>query len=183
MNECSVRPVYARGDIYANNKLYYQTWVTEANRRFTLSEKYRHITINGVNPGFVNSGIWKFSDENSATFMGAGMRNLMAFFANNFAITPSQGSFALVNAASSAEFGPNPEVQGRGEPRALGGGHYINRIWKAVPMPYCEHPASRLQVWSQINEELRSVRSDLEVLEFLDGLSESPRGSRDLSRL
>ncbi|KAJ5546012.1 hypothetical protein N7494_003597 [Penicillium frequentans] len=136
-------PVPKQKGPYERNKLYYQIWITEMNRRLVSSEKYRHITINGIHPGYVNSGIWNFSGTNQGTWQ----ETIFRLLAGYLTITTEQGSFAIVNAATSAEFGPNPEVQGRGEPGAKGGGNYINRIWKAVPMPFVDDAGTRLRIW------------------------------------
>ncbi|KAJ5654304.1 hypothetical protein N7490_001307 [Penicillium lividum] len=149
---------------YENNKLYHQIWISEMHRRLLSSEKYRHITINGVHPGYVNSGIWNFSGNNQ----GSWKETIFGFLVGYLSISSKQGSFAIVNAATSTEFGPNPEVQGRGEPGAKGGGNYINRIWQATAMPYCEHEGTRLRIWNGVGAELRSAREDLYVLEELD---------------
>jgi NAD(P)-dependent dehydrogenase (short-subunit alcohol dehydrogenase family) len=41
---------------YQNNKLWFQIWLTELQRRLLQHDEYRHITVNGVHPGFVNTG-------------------------------------------------------------------------------------------------------------------------------
>ncbi|KAJ5279106.1 hypothetical protein N7478_004478 [Penicillium angulare] len=105
MNDCTIRPVHLRGDIYANNKLYFQMWVAEMNRRLLSSPKYKHITINGFNPGFINSGLWKFSPENRATAMGKRMEWTLNFFVSRFGISSYQGSLGIVYVATSGEFG------------------------------------------------------------------------------
>jgi hypothetical protein len=46
-----------KGNTYGNNKLYFQIWVKELQLRLLRDERYNHITINGVNPGYVNTGI------------------------------------------------------------------------------------------------------------------------------
>ncbi|KAJ6102245.1 hypothetical protein N7486_004672 [Penicillium sp. IBT 16267x] len=156
-------PVPKERNPYKNNKLYYQIWITEMHRRLVSSDKYRHITINGIHPGYVNSGIWNFSGNNQGW-----QATIFRFFADYLAITSEQGSFAIVNAATSAEFGPNPEGQGRGEPGAKGGGNYISRIWKATAMPFCEDAGTRLRIWNGVAAELQMAREKLHVLEELD---------------
>ncbi|KAJ5636456.1 uncharacterized protein N7484_009769 [Penicillium longicatenatum] len=157
-------PVAKQRGPYENNKLYYQIWIAEMHRRLVSSDKYRHITINGIHPGFVNSGIWNFSEKNQ----GSWHETIFKFFTGYLTITSEQGSFAIVNAATSAEFGPDPEVQGRGEPGAKGGGNYINRIWKATPMPFVDDAVTRLRIWNGVATELRAAREKLYVLDELD---------------
>ncbi|KAJ5938897.1 hypothetical protein N7466_002031 [Penicillium verhagenii] len=159
-------PVRKIGGTYENNKLYLQTWLSELQRRLISSEKYRHITINGVHPGYVNSGIWNFSPS----LEGGWQEGLSKFIAGRFSISSEQGSFAIVNAATSDEFGPNPETQGRGEPGAKGGGNFINRIWKTACNPWCDDEGVRLWIWNGIGAELRSAREGLHVLEELDAI-------------
>lgn len=157
-------PVPKQRGPYENNKLYYQIWITEMNRRLILSDKYRHITINGIHPGYVNSGIWNFSRANQGTWQ----ETIFKFFAGYLTISSAQGSLAIVNAATSAEFGPDPVVQGRGEPGAKGGGNYISRIWKTVPMPFVDDAGARLRIWNGVAAELRSLREKLHALDELD---------------
>lgn len=142
------------GDPYGNNKLYFQTWLSELQRRLHLNDKYKHITINGINPGYVNTGIWNNPrPEVRESWLDLGMKFLKPLAAI-FAITPQQGSRAIVYAATSQEFGPNPDVQGVGLLGGKGGGHYINRIWEAEAMPYCTNDAARLAVWERVGTDL-----------------------------
>ncbi|KAJ5697959.1 hypothetical protein N7488_011643 [Penicillium malachiteum] len=172
MNHCEELPVHARGHLYANNKLYLQTWIGEIQRRFLLHEKYRHITINGTHPGFANSGIWNFSEKNSVTtYAGALKKSINQFLVRNIGISIEQASFSLINLGTNPKFGPNPDLQEVGEQGATGGGNYFNRIWKEIQSPYCEDPASRLQVWNKVNEELLSVRKNLHTLDELNSKS------------
>ena len=112
--------------------------------------------------------MWSFSSGNNKSRLGANIEAVFKWLVSSFGITSAQGSVGLVNAGTHPAFGPNPDLQGRGEPGSWGGGHYINRIWPSTPMPYVEHPASRLKIWNKLNEELRSVRKDLKVLGELD---------------
>ncbi|KAK7423737.1 hypothetical protein QQX98_000927 [Neonectria punicea] len=144
-----------RGEPYGNNKLYYQMWVTELQKRFLANDRLKHITVNGINPGYVNSGIWNnprpdITQSRSETRSTA----FFKFLARYLAITPQQGSLAIVNAATSPTLGPDPEVQGVGAPGGIGGGHYINRIWPAQSMPYCADENARREVWEKLDEEL-----------------------------
>ncbi|KAJ5390197.1 uncharacterized protein N7496_001265 [Penicillium cataractarum] len=138
-----------KGNDYKNNKLYYQTWVTELQSRFLKHPEYLHITVNGVNPGFVASGIWKplIATENIPTRI----LNLLLRFV---AITPQQGSLAITHAATCPEFGPDPQKQGVGHPNGRGGGKYINRIWEAPPKFHCNDPEARSRLWTKLDEEL-----------------------------
>ncbi|KAL4920619.1 hypothetical protein BDW62DRAFT_215881 [Aspergillus aurantiobrunneus] len=143
------------GDPYGNNKLYFQTWLSELQRRLILNDKYKHITVNGVNPGYVNTGIW---NNPRPDIRETCLHMALAFFkalAALLAVTPEQGSKAVLYAATSAEFGPNPDVQGLGLLGGKGGGHYINRIWKAEAMPHCTDEEARLAVWKKVGDELR----------------------------
>ncbi|KAH6972936.1 hypothetical protein BKA56DRAFT_555889 [Ilyonectria sp. MPI-CAGE-AT-0026] len=151
-----------RGEPYGNNKLYYQVWVTELQKRLVRSEKLKHITVNGINPGYVNSGIWNNPRPDiRQSFLEARRMKLFQFLARKLAITPSQGSIAIVNAATSPTLGPDPEIQGVGAPGGKGGGHYINRIWLAEPMPYCADENARREVWERVGEELRLAERGL----------------------
>lgn len=149
------------GDPYGNNKLYFQTWLSELQRRLHLNDKYKHITVNGINPGYVNTGIWNNPrPEVRESWLDLGMK-LLKPLAALFAITPQQGSRAIVYAATSQEFGPNPDVQGVGTIGGKGGAHYINRIWEAEAMPYCTNDAARLAVWKRVGEDLNLEKRGL----------------------
>jgi hypothetical protein len=125
------------GDPYGNNKLYFQMWIAELQARFLKKPEYRHIIINGVHPGYVNSGIW------NTALVDTWLERLARFLADQFAITSQQGGLALVNAATNKKIGEEQL-----------GGKYINRIWEAVSMPYCHDDASRLRLWRKLDEDL-----------------------------
>ena len=124
-------------------------WVAELQSRFLRHPEYLHITINGVNPGFVASGIWnniKGTDDVPG--------RLLKFFSYYIGITPQQGSMAITNAATSPELGPDPKKQNIGASNGRGGGKYINRIWEAPPKSECNDPDARLKLWIKLDEEL-----------------------------
>ncbi|KAJ6113808.1 hypothetical protein N7523_007125 [Penicillium sp. IBT 18751x] len=139
-----------KGNPYANNKLYFQIWVTELQSRLLKHPEYLHITINGLHPGFVASGIWK----NLESRLGPGPRSVLEFLLQYVAISSQQGSLAITHAATSPEFGPNPKKQGVGAENGKGGGLYINRIWEAPPQWHCHDPDSRSKLWLKLDEEL-----------------------------
>ncbi|CAG8948277.1 unnamed protein product [Penicillium salamii] len=137
------------GDPYWNNKLWFQMWVAEMQSRFLKHPEYLHITINGVHPGFVASGIWDVLENDGI------IDRALKFLLRYLAIDPKQGSFAIVNAATNPIFGPNPKTQGLGSSEGRGGGKYINRIWEAVPKACCDDPGARAKVWKKLDEELQ----------------------------
>ncbi|KAL3471324.1 hypothetical protein BJX99DRAFT_250502 [Aspergillus californicus] len=140
------------GDPYGNNKLYYQMWITELHRRLLQNEKYKHITVNGLHPGYINSGIW----NNQTPDAGGSWRfPIFKFLASWLAISPAQGGLAICYAATSPEYGPDPGTQGVGCTGGKGGGHYLNRIWEAEAMPHCQDEEARLELWDKVGEELR----------------------------
>lgn len=118
---------------YQNNKLWYQTWLTELQHRLLHVPEYKHITVNGVHPGFVNSGIWTINKKEgeNMSWLDYIKQSVLRFVASWFGINPQQGSLAILHAATSETCGPNPEVQGVGIPGGKGGGRYFNRIWEA----------------------------------------------------
>lgn len=138
---------------YQNNKLWFQVWLTELNRRLLMNPEYRHITINGVHPGYVRTGIWNLnSDSGIFTSLKTGFVVMLAYF---LGITSQQGSLCILNAATSPEAGPNPDTQGVGEKGGKGGGRYFNRIWEETPMPHAKDPDCRQRVWRKVNDELK----------------------------
>ncbi|PYH94823.1 NAD(P)-binding protein [Aspergillus ellipticus CBS 707.79] len=138
-----------KGSDYANNKLYFQIWITELQARFLKHPEYRHITINGVHPGFVASGIWNNSSLADGVAEGIGK-----FLLNYVAITSQQGSLAITHAATSPGLGPDPAKQNVGAPNGRGGGKYVNRIWEAPSKFYCDDLEVRSRLWTLLDEEL-----------------------------
>ncbi|CAG8025256.1 unnamed protein product [Penicillium olsonii] len=143
------------GDPYWNNKLWLQIWVMEMQSRFLKLPEYLHITINGVHPGFVASGIWEFLTDESF------IERALTFLLRYLAIDPKQGSYAIVNAATNPVFGPNLKTQGIGSEEGRGGGKYINRIWEALPKACCNDPEARAGVWKKLDEELQLEQKGL----------------------
>jgi hypothetical protein len=81
-----------------------------------------------VHPGYVNSGIWNLNKQNSMLErIKEGAVKVRAYF---FAITPQQGSLAILHGAVSETAGPDVEKQGVGQKEGKGGGRYFNRIWE-----------------------------------------------------
>ncbi|KAJ8606116.1 hypothetical protein MRB53_041192 [Persea americana] len=145
---------------YMNNKLYLQCWLTELQHRLLKNEKYKHITVNGVHPGYVNSGIWTLNKN------GLWLKEyLLQSMAWVMAINPQQGSLCIVNAATSIDAGPDPKVQGVGVEGGKGGGRYFNRIWEDEAMPHTRDADARLRVWRKANDEL-----GLEAKGLLEGV-------------
>jgi len=147
---------------YQNNKLYFQIWLTELQHRLLKHPEYKHITVNGVHPGYVNSGVWNLNRKSWIVSIKTFAVKLAARW---FAITPQQGSLAILYAATAGECGPELATQGVGDSEGKGGGRYFNRIWETVPMPHCKDADARLRVWRKVNEELKlQDRGLLEVV-------------------
>lgn len=122
-----------RGGDYPNNKLYFQMWVSELQARLRKHADYAHITVVGVHPGFVASGIW--TELKDTAVLSRILNPLLRYVA----ITSQQGSLAITHAAT----GPRSD-----------GGKYFNRIWEAPSRPYCHDPEARSRVWAKLDEEL-----------------------------
>ncbi|PSN69569.1 WW domain-containing oxidoreductase [Corynespora cassiicola Philippines] len=130
-------------DFYCNNKLFLQVWLTELQLRLIGSGRYNHITINGVHPGYVNTGMWHVEKEKGwAAWKKYLEEAVVKLLAKLFAISAEQGSYAIIHAALDPQCGS-------------GGGNYFNRIWKAESMPHCYDSESRFIVWRKVMEELR----------------------------
>lgn len=123
-------------------------WVAEMQSRFLKHREYVHITINGVHPGFVASGIWDALKHTGF------VNRVFGFLLRFLAIDSKQGSYAIANAATNPVFGPDPKTQGVGAVEGRGGGKYINRIWEAPPKMHVGDPEARGAVWKKLNEEL-----------------------------
>jgi NAD(P)-dependent dehydrogenase (short-subunit alcohol dehydrogenase family) len=160
---------------YPNNKLYFQVWLTELQRRMLQHEQYRHITINGVHPGYVDSGIWIPNTEGGwFTRLKTRVAKASAHF---LGINPQQGSLAILHGATSFEAGPDPKVQGVGEKGGKGGGRYFNRIWEETPMPHTKDADCRQRVWRKVNDELKLQEAGLLDVLGLQYLEEPIRAS------
>lgn len=123
-----------KGKDYPNNKLYLQMWVAELQSRLLKHPAYSHVTVVGVHPGFVASGIWDSIDQTDI------LNRIMVFLTHYLAITSQQGSLAISRAAS------NPDKSA--------GGKYFNRIWEAPPKSYCHDLDARSRLWAKLDEEL-----------------------------
>lgn len=141
------------GTFYQNNKLWFQVWLTELQRRMLLTKEYKHITVNGVHPGCVNSGIWNLNS--GVSWMTPIRTAAIKVFAYFVSIDPQQGSLAILHAATSVDAAPDPKVQGVGTQGGRGGGRYFNRIWEETPMPHTKDPDCRQRVWRKVNDELK----------------------------
>ena len=139
---------------YSNNKLYFQTWLTELQSRLSGTSTLNHVAVQGIHPGYVSTGIWTAlrapQDAKSIGFVDK-LGNLLVGF---FGIDPQQGSLAIVRAATAKECAV---AQRGGE----GGGRYFNRIWAAEPMPYTTAPASRQEIWDFVDGELQLKKKGL----------------------
>lgn len=133
---------------YQNNKLWYQTWLTELQHRLLLIPEYKHITVNGVHPGYVNSGIWNMNKP--SPWKQWFLQGLAGFLG----ITPQQGSLCILHAATALDCGPDPKTQGVGIEGGKGGGRYFNRTEEDEPMPHTKDPDFRMRVWRKCNDEL-----------------------------
>ncbi|GME25534.1 putative ww domain-containing oxidoreductase isoform 1 protein [Neofusicoccum parvum] len=136
---------------YQNNKLYFQIWLAELQRRLLAAPQYRHVTVNGVHPGYVNTGIWNLNQSGWLTSIKIVIVKVAAWL---LGITPQQGSLAILHGAVSVEAGPDPEVQGVGVEGGRGGGRYFNRVWEEEAMPHARDQDCRLRVWRKVNDEL-----------------------------
>lgn len=151
----------SRTEFYKNNKLWFQIWLTELQHRLLRHDEYKHITVNGLHPGYVNSGVWNL---NAVADQGLKEKfvKLMAWI---FGITPDQGGLAITYVVTAEECGPNPKIQGVGVEGGKGGGRYFNRIWEEEAHPLTKDEDARLRVWRKIDEELGLKKKGLlEVL-------------------
>lgn len=147
---------------YNNNKLYFQMWLTELHLRLLRSEKYKHITVNGVHPGYVNTGIWNLPiTPGIIGFFERIVQFILQLMAAYMGVNAEQGSYCIRRAATSDDAGPNPEVQGVGVKGGKGGGRYFNRIWEEENMPYNRDDEARLRVWQKVDDELHLTEKGL----------------------
>lgn len=123
----------AGGDAYSNNKLNFQIWLSELQLRLLRHPDYDHVVVHGVHPGFVNSGIFRRSDEPNAPKSSHLVFWVLTKLLSLLAIDSQQGSLAIFNAATAPELG----LQGDGSVDEFrGGAKYLNRLWVDEPNPY-----------------------------------------------
>lgn len=141
------------GDIaYPNNKLYFQTWLTELQYRLSRSREYSHIAVHGVHPGYVQTNIWAPMTKENIAKMSWGewiLSKLLPYVG----INAQQGSLCISNAASSPALAltslqPDPKD-------GVVGAKFMNRIWECTPMPQTRHAGCRKMVWNFVNDELK----------------------------
>jgi NAD(P)-dependent dehydrogenase (short-subunit alcohol dehydrogenase family) len=130
---------------YAHNKLYFQMWLTELQVRLLRHPDYQHIAVHGIHPGYVKSGIWAATASDP-------LASILKFLLNWFGIDSAQGSVAITNAATGAQYGLRPAGEKGDELR--GGARYINRVWEDEPNPYVWNAAYRKDVWDFVSKEL-----------------------------
>ena len=132
-------------EAYPNNKLYFQVWLTEFQRRCLASDTFKHITAHGIHPGYVDTGIWQIARDHKGPKPWAAY--LLLTFLGWIGISSEQGSVAIVHAASAPECGADLAVQDVGSKEGRGGGRYWNRIWEDTPMPHVKSEECRRFVW------------------------------------
>lgn len=149
---------------YSEAKIFLQTFLTELQSRMLDHEEYRHITAQGIHPGYVQTGIWKGAKadgvgtiqvQKTKTEAQLGWISwILAIVTKNFGIDAQQGSLAIFNAATQPECGPDPSRQGVGAANGKGGGRYFNRIWEAEPMPQTKAKVTRDLLWKYLVTKL-----------------------------
>ncbi|KAL2065898.1 hypothetical protein VTL71DRAFT_3568 [Oculimacula yallundae] len=123
---------------YPNNKLYFQTWLTELQARLLRNPKYDHIVVHGVHPGYVITNIWGSTGPDLFSQLAGIMMHLVG-------IDAQQGSLTILNAATNPDWSLEKS----------GGGTFANRIWRAKPMPQTRDLGCRRKVWDFVGEELK----------------------------
>lgn len=143
----------AGGDVaYPNNKLYFQTWLTELQVRLARNPKYAHIVVHGVHPGWVATNVWNEMSPENVAKMSWG-EYILSKLTPYLAITPQQGSLCITNGASAPELAlKNLKPDSKD---GIVGARFVNRIWDCVPMPQTRHPQCRKMVWDFVDEELK----------------------------
>jgi hypothetical protein len=139
------------GPAYPHNKLYFQIWLTELQARMSKNDNYKHIVIHGVNPGCVKTNILVTPPTSEKV---SRPERLLEFLLKYVGIDSQQGSLAITNAATAAEWGQKYAPDGGGK-MCGGGGRYANRIWEEEPMPQTSHPECRREIWEFVNKELK----------------------------
>lgn len=143
---------------YKNNKLYFQIWLNELQRRLLQHSQYKHITVNGFHPGYVASGIWKVQRQFWLRWI---LGWVLSFFASLFGINSKQGSMALVFLATAPETGPKLSSSANKGQVIANGGRYFNRIFEEEGMPHAKDPDIRGRVWRKVAQELELERRGL----------------------
>ncbi|KAI1906964.1 hypothetical protein LOZ53_005007 [Ophidiomyces ophidiicola] len=151
---------------YANNKLYFQIWLSELQLRLLRRPDYDHIVVHGVHPGYVKTGIFRHINDGNEASMGMALLSwILPRLLVWVGIDSQQGCLAIFNAATAPEFG----LQVDSVDELRGGAKYFNRLWVDDPSPYTRDATSREEVWEFILDELdssgrHSVREVTKVL-------------------
>ena len=140
---------------YPNNKLYFQTWLTELQCRLLKNPAYSHIVAHGVHPGYVQTGIWQ-TDLSKMEFLERSLNQLLPYIG----INAQQGSLTIVHAATAEEGNLQPIDQLEGTGFLRGGAKYFNRTWEETPMPQTRDRDCRRQVWEFVGGELAKAGWD-----------------------
>ncbi|CZR65191.1 uncharacterized protein PAC_15091 [Phialocephala subalpina] len=137
---------------YQNNKLYFQTWLTELQAQMSARDRYKHIVIQGVHPGYVKTNIWVSPSPEKSKNTGWLKWSLNALL-KYVGIDAQQGSLAITYAATAPDWGLE-RITAKGKVVG-GGGRYCNRIWEETPMPQTRDPDCRRKIWEFVSEELK----------------------------
>lgn len=148
---------------YPNNKLYFQTWLTELQCRMAKHNEYKHITIKGVHPGYVKTNIWVTPSRESPMSWD---KRTLGFLLKYIGIDAQQGSLAITYAATAMKSNGQHGLLSSTDKVCGAEGRYANRIWDEKPMPQTMHPECRREVWDFVSEELKLGEKQL-----LNGLS------------
>lgn len=140
---------------YSNNKLYFQTWLTELQRRMSNHADFKHVAVHGVHPGYVKTNIWNTTPNEAKStkklsWLHWGLNALL----NYVGIDPQQGSVCITNTATSPTWGLGPESPQKSKGKQMGGGRYANRIWDEAPMPQTKDDNCRRLIWQFLDAEL-----------------------------
>jgi len=128
-------------DAYQNNKLYFQTWLTELQARLASHASYKHISVIGVHPGYVQTNIWKQPFADTPMHWG---NKVLGALGKVVGINSQQGSLAIQNAATNKDCTIESRTAKTGDdPMDL----FRNRIWRCEPMPQTYDPEYRTKVW------------------------------------
>lgn len=137
-----------RSRLYEVNKLFLLMWMHELQARMAKHPEYQHIVAHGLHPGYVASGLFDQLEKQGTTGF---VNRMFCRLRRYLAISPQQGSLAIVNAAIGAEFGARPDS----DDGLRGGALYFNRIWPEEPLPHVRSPGCRNLLWDYVSSELK----------------------------
>jgi hypothetical protein len=136
---------------YCHHTLYLQTRLTELQSRMSENPSQKHITVVGVNTGYIHPEIWNRVVRPKVPLLERFLDRILDRVPLNKIvqrpeINAQQASLAITNAATTKV--------GITQAGRDAGVRYFNRIWPAEPMPQTKDADYRQEMWNFVQGAL-----------------------------